>query len=141
MKKSETEQQLNSAVSLQQPKLAKSWLIRCICIVLAWLCLAVGSLGIIVPGLPTFDFYFLAAMFAAKGSAKLHHWIVSNRFIAPILQHWQHHRKLQMRVKILSLLSMSFAAILMIMTIPHPWAVGIVIMIMVCVQCWIWFRS
>lgn len=141
MKKSETEQELNSAVSLQQPKLAKSWLIRCICIVLAWLCLAIGSLGIIVPGLPTFDFYFLAAIFAAKGSAKLHHWIVSNRFISPILQHWQHHRKLPMKVKILSLFSMSCAAILMMMTIPHPWAVGVIVMMMVSVQCWIWFRT
>lgn len=141
MKKAESGQDFSSAITLQKPKLARSWIVRWICIVLAWLCLAIGSIGIIVPGLPTFDFYFLAALFAAKGSEKLHHWISHNRVIAPILQQWQSSRRLPLKVKILSLLSMTVAAILMITTIPHPWAVGIVIMIMLCVQCWMWLKT
>lgn len=141
MKKAESGQDLTSAITLQKPKLARSWIVRWICIVLAWLCLGLGTLGIIVPGLPTFDFYFLAMIFAAKGSAKLHHWIANNRMIAPILQQWQTKRRLPLKVKIFSLISMSFAAFLMIITIPHPWAVSIVIMIMLFVQIWMWFRT
>ena len=48
--------------------LAKSIWVRWLCIGLAWICLCIGTLGIIIPGLPTFDFYFLATLFAAKGS-------------------------------------------------------------------------
>lgn len=141
MKPAESGHELNTAVILQKPKLARSWIVRWICIVMAWLCLALGTLGIVVPGLPTFDFYFLATLFAAKGSAKLHGWIVNHRMIAPVLIQWQKHRTLPLKVKIVSLISMSFAAIMMLITIPHLWAVGSVIVVMVCVQLWMWFKT
>jgi uncharacterized membrane protein YbaN (DUF454 family) len=141
MKQAESGQELNTVATLQKPQLARSWIVRWICIVLAWLCLGLGTVGIIVPGVPTFDFYFLAALFAAKGSARLHGWIVNNRVIAPILKQWQTQRSLPLKVKILSLMSMSFAAVLMVITIPHPWAVGTLIVFMICAQVWMWFKT
>lgn len=84
MKQTGTETDINTSMTLPEPKLAKSWLVRCVCIALAGLCLILGTIGLVVPGFPTFDFYFLAAIFAAKGSKRMHHWIVNNRLIAPI---------------------------------------------------------
>lgn len=133
--------------SISKPKddsdsnLAKSIWVRWVCIGLAWVCLAIGTLGIIIPGLPTFDFYFLATIFAAKGSARLHRWIVQNRVIGPILQQWKEHKTLPTRAKILSLLSMSLAAGLMLWKVPHPYFVGIAIIIMIAVQIWIWWKK
>ena len=121
--------------------LAKSIWVRWVCIGLAWVCLAIGTLGIIIPGLPTFDFYFLATIFAAKGSARLHRWIVQNRVIGPILQQWKEHKTLPTKAKILSLLSMSLAAGLMLWKVPHPYFVGIAIIIMITVQIWIWWKK
>ncbi|WP_213065997.1 YbaN family protein [Acinetobacter sp. WCHAc060042] len=121
--------------------LAKSIWVRWVCIGLAWVCLAIGTLGIIIPGLPTFDFYFLATIFAAKGSARLHRWIVQNRVIGPILQQWKEHKTLPTKAKILSLLSMSLAAGLMLWKVPHPYFVGIAIIIMIAVQIWIWWKK
>lgn len=141
MKQAKSGQELNTVLTLQKSKLTKSWIVRWICIILAWLCLVLGTLGIIVPGIPTFDFYFLAALFASKGSTKLHGWIVNNRMIAPILQQWQTQRRLPLKVKILSLMSMSIAAVLMVITIPHPWVVGTLIMVMICAQVWLWFKA
>lgn len=141
MKQVESGVNLKMASSLPEPKLAKSWILRSIFIGLACFCLVLGTLGIIVPGLPTFDFYFLAALFASKGSKRLHNWIVSNKFIAPILQQWHHHRTLPFRVKLLSLFSMTVAACLLIFTVPHPWAVGFIIMMMALVQLWIWIKT
>lgn len=132
--------------SISKPKddsdsnLAKSIWVRWVCIGLAWVCLAIGTLGIIIPGLPTFDFYFLATIFAAKGSARLHRWIVQNRVIGPILQQWKEHKTLPTKAKILSLLSMSLAAGLMLWKVPHPYFVGIAIIIMIAVQIWIWWK-
>lgn len=72
MKPTQSETKPNTTVALAEPKLAKSWVVRWVCIVLAGLCLVLGTLGIVLPGVPTFDFYFLAAIFAAKGSKRMH---------------------------------------------------------------------
>ncbi|MEJ5036379.1 YbaN family protein [Acinetobacter johnsonii] len=121
--------------------LAKSIWVRWLCIGLAWICLCIGTLGIIIPGLPTFDFYFLATLFAAKGSARLHRWIVQNRLIGPILQQWREHKTLPTKAKIFSLFSMSLAAGLMLWKVPHPYFVGFTILLMVAVQIWIWWKK
>lgn len=52
-------------------KLARSVWWRLLFICLAWLCIALGILGIFIPGLPTVDFILLAVFFAARGSEKL----------------------------------------------------------------------
>ena len=49
-------------------KLARSMWARWVFIGLAWLCIALGILGIFIPGLPTVDFIILAVFFAARGS-------------------------------------------------------------------------
>jgi uncharacterized protein len=141
MKPAETAQDVDTTVPTIKPKLAKTWVVRWLCIVLAWLCLGLGTLGIVIPGLPTFDFYFLATIFAAKGSARLHGWIVNNRFVAPVLNQWQNNRTLPLKVKIISLVSMSIAATIMILKVPHPIAVGILITCMACAQIWMWTRT
>lgn len=118
----------------------KTW-VRWVYIILACLCLILGTIGIVVPGLPTIDFYVLASFFAAKGSQRLQQWINQNRFIGPILQQWYEARTIPLKVKILSLLSMSCAAVIMIWKIPHPWLVGVLIGCMVAVQIWMWARK
>ncbi|WP_141729276.1 DUF454 family protein, partial [Acinetobacter qingfengensis] len=70
-----------------------------------------------------------------------HGWITQNRWIAPILQQWHEHRTLPLKVKIISLVSMSLAAGLMIWKVPHPWFVVGAIVCMITVQIWMWTRS
>ena len=41
---------------------------------LAWASLALGVVGVVVPGLPTVPFVLLSAYAAARGSARLHAW-------------------------------------------------------------------
>jgi hypothetical protein len=40
-----------------------------------------------------------------------------------------------------SLISMSIGAVLLILTVPHPWAVGGIVLIMLAVQLWLWFKA
>lgn len=123
-----------------QTKLAKRLWVRWLCVFMAIVFLIVGTLGIVIPGLPTVDFYILASLCAMRGSARLHRWITQNRFIAPILKQWHEHRTIPLKVKILSLCSMTLAAILMFWKIPHPHAVGVVVICMIGVQVWMWTR-
>lgn len=137
----QAESKMKMTAPLNEHKLAKNVFVRWLCIFLAWLCLILGTIGLVVPGLPAFDFYFLAAVFAAKGSKRMHAWIVNNRVIAPILEQWQKERKLPLKVKIFSLVSMSIAACILIFTVPHPWAVAVIILIMLMVQLWMWLKA
>ncbi|MFT4020520.1 MAG: YbaN family protein [Acinetobacter sp.] len=120
--------------------LARHAWIRGLCILVAWLCIFLGILGVFIPGLPTLDFFMLAAFFAARGSKKLHTWLYHNRFIGPILQQWQHDRSVPRKIKYFSSISMTFAAILMICTIPHPWVVYPLIFCMMGALFWLWKR-
>ncbi len=75
-------------------KLARSMWARWVFIGLAWLCIALGILGIFIPGLPTVDFIILAVFFAARGSEKLHQWFRNHRYIGPLIREWQEHRRI-----------------------------------------------
>ncbi len=122
-------------------KLARSVWARWVFIGLAWLCIALGILGIFIPGLPTVDFIILAVFFAARGSEKLHQWFRNHRYIGPLIREWQEHRRIPKKAKYISTLSMSLAAGLMIWTIPHPWFVYPAILCMAGVLAWMWFKK
>lgn len=57
--------------------------------VLAWLSIAVGTIGIFLPLLPTTPFILLAAWAAPKASPRLHHWLHTHPQFGPILQAWR----------------------------------------------------
>jgi len=122
-------------------KLLKSAFGRWLCIILAWLCIVVAILGIFIPGLPTVDFLILAVFFAARGSERLHHALINHKYIGPLLREWRLHRRIPKKVKYLSTVSMSLAAVLMIWTIPHPWFVYPMVLCMAIVNIWMWLKT
>ena len=124
-----------------QNKLAKSFWLRCIYIFLAWLCILLGTIGIFIPGLPTVDFYILASFFAAKGSKRMHEWFIHHRWFGPMLKQWNEEKKIPKKAKYASLISMTIAALIMIVTVPHIWSVIATIICMILVQIWIWTRA
>lgn len=119
-------------------KLARSVWIRWLCIILAWLCLITAVLGLFIPGLPTVDFIMLAIFFAARGSRRLYFALVNNRYIGPVLLEWHLHRRLPKRVKYISTVSMSIAALLMIYHIPHPWVLYPLLGCLLCALLIVW---
>ena len=52
-------------------------LFRVFWIVLGFLCMALGTVGIVLPVLPTVPFYMATLFCFAKSSRKLHDWFVS----------------------------------------------------------------
>ncbi|TCM69758.1 hypothetical protein EC844_10217 [Acinetobacter calcoaceticus] len=134
---------LSEVLTVQQDpdKLAKSFWLRWVYIVLAWLCIVIAFFGLFIPGLPPFDFLMLASFFAAKGSPRLHRWFQENRYIGPLLREWQQHRRIPRKMKIFSMISMTVAAGIIIWKIQHLWLVIALITSMICVQIWMWSKT
>lgn len=71
------------------------------------LALALGVLGIVLPGLPTTPFVLLAAACFARASPRLHHWLLHHRYLGPLVRDWEAHRSLPLRVKWVSTTAMT----------------------------------
>lgn len=68
--------------------------------------LALGLVGVVLPGLPTTPFVLLAAACYAKASPRLHGWLLNHRFMGPMVRDWEQHRSLTRRTKTVAQVSM-----------------------------------
>lgn len=66
------------------------------------LSVVLAVLGVLLPGLPTTPFVLLAAACFAKGSPRLHRWLVNQKHLGPMVRDWEAHRSLPLRIKWLS---------------------------------------
>lgn len=66
---------------------------------LGWLFFTVGSVGVVVPVLPTTPFMLLALWAFSKSSQRFHDWLYHHRFFGPPLQKWHQYRVIPLSAK------------------------------------------
>ena len=81
---------------------ARRWL----WLLLAYVALGLGIVGVFLPGLPTTPFVLLAAACYAKASPRLHTWLLNHRLTGPMLRDWESDRSLTRRSKAIAVGSM-----------------------------------
>ena len=67
--------------------------------------LVLGIIGIALPLLPTTPFLLLAAFCFARGSRKLHHWLVEHPRLGPPIRDWETYRAISKRGKTLAMIA------------------------------------
>lgn len=77
-------------------------LLKIVYIILGTLSLALGIIGIVVPGLPTTPFILLTAWLYIKGSNKLHKWLISNKIFGKYILNFEQNKGMTMKSKIVS---------------------------------------
>ena len=75
------------------------------------LSLAIGVIGIVVPGLPTTTFLLIAAALYFKSSEKLYNWLINHKILGKFIKDYQTHRAMPLKSKIIALLSMWIAVL------------------------------
>jgi uncharacterized protein len=117
-----------------------SWIPRWLYVVFAWVLLALGVIGIALPGLPTTPFVLAAAWAAARGSKRLHDRMHAHPNFGPMLREWETTGAVSRRAKWSATIMMAISAVIFFVTAPKWWmaATGTTIMTIVCI--WLWLR-
>ena len=76
-------------------------------IVLGCICLALGTVGVFLPVLPTTPFYLLTVFFFANSSQKLHDWFVGTKLYKKHLESFVQKKGVTRRTKISILTSVT----------------------------------
>jgi uncharacterized membrane protein YbaN (DUF454 family) len=114
--------------------------LRSLYLALAGICLALGVLGIFLPGLPTTPFVLVAAWAAARGSTRLHRWLRTHRVFGPIVSDWEREGAVTRKAKRTAIVTMVACAVVLFLTAPAWWMAAIPCVIMGITGTWLWRR-
>ncbi len=83
--------------------------VRTLWIVVGLVATGLGVAGIFLPLLPTTPFLLLASFAFARGSPRLHAWLVAHPRLGPVILEWQRHGAIRRRVKVMALGAMGLS--------------------------------
>lgn len=107
---------------------------------LAVLSIALGLVGIVLPGLPTVPFLLLAAWAGSHGWPALEQWLLAHPRFGPPIRRWREHGAVPRRAKWAASLMMTVSAAVLLLS-PLPLAVKLgVPALMAGVAAWLWRR-
>lgn len=91
---------------------------KIIYIILAFICLGVGCIGIVLPVLPTTPFLLLASVLFAKGSTRFHKWFISTKLYQNHLEEFVRTKSMTLKKKWSILLPVSAIMIIVFLKVP-----------------------
>lgn len=74
---------------------------------LGWCFVALGAVGIVVPGLPTVPLMLVALWLFSRSSRRFHDWLYHHPVFGPPLQRWRAHGVIPLKAKITAVATMA----------------------------------
>lgn len=107
---------------------------------LAVLCVAIGFVGVFVPGLPTVPFLLVAAWAGGRGWPALEAWLLAHPRHGEAIRRWRERRAIPRRAKWFASATMvASIALIGVSDAPRMLHLGVVAFIVV-VAVWLWTR-
>lgn len=114
--------------------------LRYLLIAFALICVVLGLIGAVVPGIPTTVFILMAAWAAVRSSPRLHGWLYAHRIFGPLLHNWDNGGIVSRRAKWTATVSMGASSFLILHVSYKLWITAMSLSIMACVLLWLWLR-
>lgn len=86
-----------------------------------WLNVALGIIGIVLPGMPTTVFLIMAAWAFSKCSDRFHGWLWSHPRLGATVRSWHRHRAIPRRAKIVAVATMSASFLILTAFVADGW--------------------
>ena len=94
---------------------------KIVLLLIGWLFVIVGAIGIFLPVLPTTPFLLISLWAFSQSSERFHDWLYHHRIFGPPLQDWSKYGVIPLRAKIIALSTMAISAALVILFSSTPW--------------------
>jgi uncharacterized protein len=91
------------------------------------LCVALGFVGIFIPGLPTVPFLLLALWAFSRSSQRFHDWLYNHPRLGPPLRDWREHGVIPTRTKWLAVTVMAISLAWITFGIAESWVLPTVV--------------
>lgn len=88
-------------------------------IAFGWLFVALAVLGVVLPLLPTTPFLLLASACFARGSTRLHQWLLNSEPLGQYLRDYEAGRGIPLRAKIVAVGLMWVSLVLAMVRVPN----------------------
>ena len=105
-------------------------------ILLGFIALSLGIIGIFLPLLPTTPFLLLASGCFMRGSQRLHQWLITHPSFGPFIIEWQEKRTIRRPIKIKAMLIMMISFTFSISLVSIFWVKCIIAVIGVVLLMW-----
>ena len=92
----------------------RSPLVRYAYLTLGWVCVGLGAVGVVVPGMPTVVFLLVAVWAFARSSERFHRWLLAHPRLGPPVVDWQRHGVIRRRAKVAALAFMTLAVAVLV---------------------------
>jgi len=97
---------------------------RLLWIIAGLVCLVIGIAGTILPFLPGTVFLLMAVFCFARGSRRLHDWLVGHPRFGPVIRDWQEHGAIRRPAKRMAMLAIGLSFVLAVGLGAPVWALG-----------------
>ncbi len=101
----------------------------------AWLNVALGMIGVVVPGMPTTVFLLIALWAFSKCSVRFQRWLWEHPMFGASIRNWHDHRVIPVRAKIMASGMMAASFTFLTFFVAETWvlpAVTAAVMVPVC---------
>ena len=102
--------------------------------------IGLGTLGIVLPLLPTVPFYLLAAFCFARSNKAWEQRLLDHPRWGPPIREWRERRAIPRRAKLAALTAMTASSALSLALLTWPWSVFPALACL-CSGVWIWTRA
>ena len=92
-----------------------------------WVAVGIGSIGIVVPGLPTTVFFIVAAACFSRSSPRFEQWVLSRPGIGPMVRDYRAGLGMPRRAKVAAIASIAVVCGLSAFVARERWWLSVVI--------------